>query len=327
MFLFKTFVKPHEHVADENGQVIVLPTCTSEGYRYEVCKDKKCGEIFDRQTFSVIPHKTVTSIENEKPHTLTQGESYEKVLTCSVCKTEVSRDVVWVDGNHNVEIIETIEKEVPATCTVNGSYELVKTCKGCGEEIERKKMVDYADGHSYEWTLTYSESTETFAMVGKCSADNHVVTYTQLNNSSFVCETDPNYAPCCGERYVATVMHDGVEVSAYIDFAPTQNHTVEYFEDYDSYINNKPSYQVLPDLKYDAEANKYYFDVDTPGVERDEAGAHSDWVEFGVCLGKFVCHVCKEAECNHKDCPESYVHYVYIYSAEHDSRIEIEIPI
>lgn len=322
LFLYKTLVEHVDHVADDAAWEFVKPTCTADGYRYKVCEE--CGEMFDKHTIPATGHTPgVATTENMKEHTLTEGGSYESVVSCTKCNEELSRETVWVDSYHDVEIIETIEKEVLPTCTVDGSYELVKTCKGCEKEISRETVPVAATGHNHgDWEAVYSETTGTFALVGVCDKDGHRINITANTESSFVVTKDESVAPCCLVRYIITCTYQGEFIERIVEVQPKVNHRVEYCEDHDSYINNTPSYIVLPDPSYDAETGKYYYDISTPGIEPVGAGTYSEWDEYGFCLGKFVCYDCRQVGC--ELCPESYTYYVYVYSSEHDSRVVVD---
>ena len=324
LFLYKTFVEHADHVADDAAWEFVKPTCTADGYRYKVCEE--CGEMFDKRTIPATGHTPgEATTENEKEHTFTEGGSYETVVNCTKCDVELSRETVWIDSYHEVEIEETIENEVAATCTTEGSYELVKTCKGCKLEMSRELITVAATGHEYgEWDVVYSEDTDTFAITGVCDKDGHRINLTENNESSFEVTIDKSVAPCCLVRYIVTCTYQGEFITKIIEFEPEVNHRVEYCKDHDAYINNIPSYAVLPDPSYDPETGKYYYDISTPGIEPVEAGAYSDWDDYGFCLGKYVCYDCREIGCT--ECAESYTYFVYVYSSEHDSRVVEYIP-
>ena len=324
IFIYLNFVKPVEHVSADDVWVVEKPTCTADGQRYKVCDD--CGEKFDVHTIPATGHKPgMPAKENEKDHTLTMGASYESAVYCTVCDTEISREIVWVDSAHTVEIIETKENVVEATCTTEGSYELVKTCKGCDKEIERTTEIVDAKGHDYELELVYSE--DVFAVVGVCKVDGTRIVVTEETNKTFKVERDTTVAACCSVVYNITVNIDGYEFKDSMDMGkPEKNHTVEYYVDHDSYIDNKPSYLVLPDMLYDERTDRYYYDISTPGVQPVGAGAHSEWDKYGFCLGMYICYECKTTDCQYDGCADelNHIYTVFIYSAEYDTRIPEE---
>lgn len=137
VFVYINYVKPCEH--ELGGLEKVDATCTEDGYSYKECK--LCGEQLEKKILPATGHKPEKiSKENEKPHTLTEGGSYDLVVCCSTCDEQISKETVMVDGAHTVEIVVTKENIVEATCTEPGSYESVKTCKGCNAELERKTV-------------------------------------------------------------------------------------------------------------------------------------------------------------------------------------------
>lgn len=166
LFLYFKFVKsPCDHIPTSDGWIVSNPTCTEDGYRYKVCSE--CGEQFDNQTIDALGHKPTEAVkENEKPHTETEGGSYELVVTCSECGEMISRETVMVDGAHTPEIVETKENVKDPTCTEDGSYELVTFCKGCDFELSRETVIVDALGHSD----TYEEKTENL-VESTCTAE------------------------------------------------------------------------------------------------------------------------------------------------------------
>ena len=174
VFACKHFVKtPCEHVSNTNGLTVVEPTCTEDGYSFKICAD--CGEQYDDQILSATGHNPgkVTK-ENEKPHTETEGGSYDLVAYCTVCKEQVSKETVMVNGAHTVVIEERIQAEKEPTCTEDGYFELVKYCKGCDSVVSVEGITVDALGHEVVTTTentvdpTCTESGS-FEMVKTCS--------------------------------------------------------------------------------------------------------------------------------------------------------------
>ena len=83
--------------------------------------------------------------ENEVAATCAKDGSYDEVVYCSECKTELSREKKTVDKlSHTEEVV----KGKAATCTEAGLSD-GKKCSVCGEVLEEQKEIP-ALGHDYE---------------------------------------------------------------------------------------------------------------------------------------------------------------------------------
>ena len=80
-------------------------------------------------------------IENEKAATCTTPASYDEVVYCAECGTEMNRTTVTGTelGDH-VEGAVKVENKVDATCFATGSYDNVVYCSACGEELSRETI-------------------------------------------------------------------------------------------------------------------------------------------------------------------------------------------
>ena len=164
----------HEVVVDK----AVEPTCTETGLT-EGSHCGRCGDVIVAQ--EVIPalgHKAgETVIENEVPATCGEDGSYDEVVYCSVCGTELSRNTVVVPATgHNYD------KEVgrqEATCCEEGW--ILWECE-CGDQYTEVLPVD-PDAHN--WVLV-SETEPTCEEAGSA-------TYECANGcgETFTVETDP----------------------------------------------------------------------------------------------------------------------------------------
>lgn len=160
----------------------VPATCSAEGHYDEVVKCSVCNKELSRtnnKTIAKLDHKPATPVEEnrvEPKHengTTTPG-SYDEVVYCSECHTEISRvpktipapehtygdwenDATnhWKEcgcGNKITEAHQagtpTRENINPATCTVDGSYDEVVKCSTCGYEMSRTNKVETATGHT-----------------------------------------------------------------------------------------------------------------------------------------------------------------------------------
>lgn len=116
-------------------------TCTEDGLQKRVCE--KCGEE-ESDTVIAAGHSPTDPVrENEVPATCTAEGSYDEVVYCEVCDTEISRTSKTIEKTAHTSADPVRENEVPATCTQEGSYDEVVYCEVCGIEISRTlKTID-----------------------------------------------------------------------------------------------------------------------------------------------------------------------------------------
>ena len=138
----------HNVVVDE----AVSATCTEMGLT-EGKHCSKCGEVLLAQTeVPATGHSPAPEVkENEStPTTCVDVGSYESVVYCSVCDTELSREITYfydVTGHTPSEPV--IENVVEPTCIKAGSYDIVVYCESCNEELSRVSNTSTI-GHDYK---------------------------------------------------------------------------------------------------------------------------------------------------------------------------------
>ena len=160
------------------------PTCLEQGYTTFTCH---CGHSYKSNFVDASGHtKASAVIENKIEPTCVNNGRYEKVVYCSICGDEVSRERVTLyatghdivmhnskaptctaigwneyetcsrcDYNTYTEIPATghtpakavIENMVSATCLQAGEYDSVVYCATCGEEVSRQAKTILALGH------------------------------------------------------------------------------------------------------------------------------------------------------------------------------------
>ncbi len=118
-------------------------TCTEMGYHFEgrFCVD--CGlekedariQVSDDKIPHTYAHEAV--IENTVDPTCTENGSYDEVIYCTVCNTELSRETKVIDKTGHVDAAAVEENKIPATCYSEGSYDLVTYCSVCNTELAR----------------------------------------------------------------------------------------------------------------------------------------------------------------------------------------------
>ena len=119
-------------------------TCTAPGYMTYTCQNNTAhGYTTPIEQLAHIEGNAVK--ENEKAATCTETGSYESVVYCTKCSTELSRATVTVSASGHKE--ETVAAKAP-TCTETGLTE-GKRCSECKEVLVEQKVVD-ALNHNFE---------------------------------------------------------------------------------------------------------------------------------------------------------------------------------
>ena len=130
-------VETGDHAWDE-GRVTKEASCVSEGemtYTCTVCQATKTESI------GLMRHVSAPAVkENEVAPTCTSEGSYDSVVYCVNCPTELYRETITVKKLDHTPAAAVIENEVPATCMKNGSYDSVVYCKNCPAEISRSTV-------------------------------------------------------------------------------------------------------------------------------------------------------------------------------------------
>ena len=126
----------HNYVDD-----VTKPTCTEKGFTSHICS--VCKDSYIDSYVDAKGHTPAEAVkENVIPATCKSEGSYDSVVKCSVCNTEISRKPVKTDKlPHSEEILPA----VPATCIKTGLTE-GKKCSVCGEVIVAQQEVQ-ATGH------------------------------------------------------------------------------------------------------------------------------------------------------------------------------------
>ncbi|MDY4254418.1 MAG: InlB B-repeat-containing protein, partial [Oscillospiraceae bacterium] len=146
---YSTYVEiPADPAAHKWGEWIIdgEASCAHGGTKHRVCEYNsehiQTGEI---PAGEHTPGNTV--IENKVDATCTVNGSYDEVVYCTVCNTELSRETKTETAKGHTPGNTVIENKVDATCTVDGSYEEVVYCTVCNTELSRETKTEAATSH------------------------------------------------------------------------------------------------------------------------------------------------------------------------------------
>ena len=137
-------VPANGHDWDE-GVIDPEPTCNDAGVKTFTCGT--CGKT-KKEAVAAKGHTPAEAVieNNVDPDCVNKG-SYDTVVYCTVCNTELSRGTVYVDPLGHTEGEAVRENEVAADCDTDGSYDTVVYCTVCDEQLSRETTVVGALGH------------------------------------------------------------------------------------------------------------------------------------------------------------------------------------
>ena len=173
-------------------------------------------------------------IENEVAATCTTGGSYDKVVYCKDCNSELSRVTELTSALGHTNGAPAVENRVEATCTTAGGYDTVVRCTVCNEVITSEHTAEASLGHTngapaeenrVEATCTTSGGYDT---VVRCTVCNEIITSEHTEEASF---GHTNGAPAIENEVAATCMtaggYDTVVRCAVCNEVITSEHTEE----------------------------------------------------------------------------------------------------
>ncbi len=186
------------------------PTCTETGLT-EGSHCKTCGVVITAQ--EIIPesgHSEADAVEeNYEASTCTKNGSYDKVVYCSVCETELDRETVSLPVADHTPVTDPA---VASTCTKTGFTE-GSHCGVCTAVLVAQNVVPVADhtpviDPAVESTCTKTGLTEG-SHCGVCSEVLVAQTETRKKNHTIV--IDEPVKPTCTESGLSgTGMHCSV---------------------------------------------------------------------------------------------------------------------
>lgn len=114
-----------------------------EEVQAKLAEGPDCSWDYEKSTLpSSTPVHTHTpgdpTEENVVPATCQQPGSYDKVVYCTTCGEELSREEIVIGKLLHTPGEAVKENEKPATCTEKGGYDMVTYCTECGDELTRE---------------------------------------------------------------------------------------------------------------------------------------------------------------------------------------------
>ncbi len=139
----------------DKGVIKPEPSCNGEGTKTFTCG--LCGDT-KTEVVSALGHTKGEEVtENIEEADCVNDGSYDKVVYCTVCGEELSRNTFTVDALGHTPGEKVTENEVPADCENDGSYDEVVYCTVCGEETSRETFTVDALGHTPGEAVTENE--------------------------------------------------------------------------------------------------------------------------------------------------------------------------
>ena len=167
------------HGIDKSRGVVTAPTCTEDGYTTYQCTD--CGKSVVGNITPAKKHTESKPVqENIVSPTCTKEGSYDSVVYCSDCHTELSRVNKTIPVTEHKAAAAVEENKVEPTCTKEGSYDSVVYCSDCHAELSRvnktipvtkHKAAAAVEENKVEPTCTKEGSYDSVVYCSDCHAE------------------------------------------------------------------------------------------------------------------------------------------------------------
>ena len=187
-----------DHADDKiTWEVTTEATCTAEGVETGTCS---CGEYTTTRAIEKKAHTPAAAVEeNKKNSTCTVAGSYDSVVYCSVCNTEISRETKALELAAHTEGAVVVENEKAATCTAEGSYDNVVYCTVCNAELSRNTVTVDKIAHAYDAVVTAPTCTAKGYTTYTCTACGDSYVADEVDALGHTEETLVAVAPTCTE--------------------------------------------------------------------------------------------------------------------------------
>lgn len=128
-------------------------TCIKEGVAVSKCK--VCRVVLKTEELPAEEHipNAEPTVENEIPATCSVEGSFDEVIYCAICKTELSREKKEIPTKAHTPSRAVEENVIPPTCSAVGSYDEVVYCSVCNAELSRVKRETGKDAHRPDATV------------------------------------------------------------------------------------------------------------------------------------------------------------------------------
>ncbi len=215
--------------------VVTSPDCVNGGYTTYTCK--VCNDSYIANHTNNLGHTAgQTVVENNVDPNCVNNGSYDNVVYCTVCKTELSREKATVPAKGHTDGQVVVENNKAPTCTVTGSYDNVTYCTVCGVETSRETITVNAPGHKYDAVVTEPDCVNGGYTTYTCKVckDSYVSNYTdKLGHTEVI---DKAVAPTC----TTTGLTEGKHCSVCKEVLVAQTVVTAKGHDYNSVVT-KPT--------------------------------------------------------------------------------------
>ena len=125
-------------VATDNGDVVYTKDSVPN-YNFDITNASASVNVISGVAHTCVGGAAIK--QNERPATCTEDGSYDSVVNCTVCNSELSRENITVPktGHNKGEAIK--ENEIAPTCSSVGSYDSVIKCTICNSLISKTTVI------------------------------------------------------------------------------------------------------------------------------------------------------------------------------------------
>lgn len=210
--------------------VLEEPTCASAGVKQTVCR--VCDATYT-EPIAPLAHTPLSEVtENYVAPSCKVAGSYDAVVYCEVCSSEVSRTHLTVEKlAHTPTDTPTLENLVDSTCSTEGSYDEVYACTVCDENASVTHKIVEKKAHTPSTTETTEnmipstcKTQGSYDKVNRCTVCNEVASSTThtlplANHTATI--------PCknCGIKDFLTFEYDEAKDCYFVSGATMSNFT------------------------------------------------------------------------------------------------------